>query len=199
MYGDPSYPLSIRLLYTAFVAVLIPVYWLHYGPSNFLWFSDIALFAVLLSLWTGNRLFYSMMAVGVLPIETLWFVDFVAIGNTTGIAAYMFEDDLPLYLRGLSLFHLFLPPILIWMLWRQGYDRNALAAQAVLAWIVLPTTWLLTSPNDNINWVFGLAGPQDIVHPLIYLGIYMALLPLVVYWPMHLLLRAIFGAQGNET
>lgn len=199
MHDNSSYPLSIRLLYTAFVAVLVPVYWLHYGPSNFLWFSDIALFAVLLSLWTGNRLFYSMMAVGILPIEALWFVDFVAIGNTTGIAAYMFADDLPLYLRGLSLFHLFLPPILIWMLWRQGYDRNALAAQTALAWIVLPTTWLLTNPSDNINWVFGLAGPQDIVHPLIYLSIYMALLPLAVYWPMHLLLQTIFGAQGNET
>src|SRR5215216_7676999 len=98
------YPMWIRVPYTAFIAVLVPVYWRHYGPGNFLWLSDITLFAILISLWTGNRLLYSMMAVGVLPIETLWFVDFVAFGKTTGIAAYMFKDELPLYVRALSLF-----------------------------------------------------------------------------------------------
>jgi hypothetical protein len=190
-----QYPLLVLLSYTVFVLVLIPVYWRHYGPGNFLWFSDIALFAVLISLWTGNRLLFSMMAVGVLPIETLWLIDFVALGKTSGIAAYMFKGDSPLYLRALSLFHLFLPPILVWMLWRQGYDQRAFLAQTILAWIVLPTTWLLTRPDENINWVFGPAGPQEFVHPLVYLGLYMLLLPLIVYWPMHLLLRTIFGGQ----
>jgi hypothetical protein len=194
-----QYPMWVRLSYTVFVAVLVPIYWRHYGPDNFLWFSDIALFAVLISLWTGNRLLFSMMAVGVLPIETLWLIDFIALGKTTGIAAYMFKDDLPLYLRALSLFHFFLPPILIWMLWRQGYDRRALLAQTILAWIVLPTTWLLTRPDENINWVFGPAGPQNLIPPLVYLGLYMLLLPVVVYWPMHLLLRKIFGDHpGTE-
>ncbi|TIQ61536.1 MAG: hypothetical protein E5X64_42290, partial [Mesorhizobium sp.] len=54
----PKYPLWITLPYTLFVAVLTPVYWLRYGPGNFLWFSDIALFAVLIALWTGSRLLY---------------------------------------------------------------------------------------------------------------------------------------------
>ena len=31
-------PLWIKLLYTAFMAVLIPVYLHHYGPTNFLYF-----------------------------------------------------------------------------------------------------------------------------------------------------------------
>src|SRR5690606_25677673 len=43
----PAYPLWATLPVTAYVAVLIPVYWNEYGPGNFLWFSDIALFAVL--------------------------------------------------------------------------------------------------------------------------------------------------------
>jgi hypothetical protein len=98
-----QYPLWVQLSYAAFVLILIPVYWRHYGPGNFLWFSDIALFAVLISLWTGNRLLFSMMAVGVLPIEMLWLVDFVALGKTTGIVAYMFKDDSPLYLRALCI------------------------------------------------------------------------------------------------
>ena len=190
--GGP-YPLWVRLPFTLFVAVLVPVYWRNYGPGNFLWFSDIALFAVLIALWTGNRLVYSMMAVGVLPLEMVWTVDFLSGGRLIGLAAYMFDASLPLYLRGLSLFHLMLPPLILWMLIRQGYDRRALVAQTLLAWAVLPLSFVLTSPEDNINWVYGI-GPDAALAlpPLLYLGLYIALLPLVVFAPMHLLLRRFF-------
>ena len=60
--GRAAYPAWARLPYALWVAVLVPVYWHHYGPGNFLWFSDIALFATLVALWTGNRLIASMMA-----------------------------------------------------------------------------------------------------------------------------------------
>lgn len=183
------HPLWLRLPYTLFVAVLVPIYWRDHGPANFLWFSDIALFAVLICLWTGNRLLASMMAVGVLPMEILWVVDFVVGGNLVGIAAYMFRDEDPLYLRLLSGFHLFLPPILIWMLVRQGYDRRALPAQTLLAWIVLPTTWLVSGPDDNINWVYGPGEAQDLVPAPVYLAGYMLFLPLAVYLPMNWLLK----------
>ena len=36
-------PLPLRLAYSAFMAVLIPVYWYFYGPTNFLYFCDLAL------------------------------------------------------------------------------------------------------------------------------------------------------------
>ena len=29
-------PLWLKIVYTAFMAVLIPVYWYYYGPTNFL-------------------------------------------------------------------------------------------------------------------------------------------------------------------
>lgn len=49
-------------------------------------------------------------------------------------------------------------------------------------------TYLLTDPSDNINWVFGPGGaPQQTLPPLAYLGLLMALLPLAVYLPTHLL------------
>src|SRR5262249_15633145 len=35
-------PLWIKLAYTAFMAVLIPVYLKNYGPTNFLYFCDVA-------------------------------------------------------------------------------------------------------------------------------------------------------------
>lgn len=191
------YPPWVRLPFTAFVAVLVPVYWHHYGPGNFLWFSDIALFAVLLSLWTGYRLAYSMMAIGVLPLEIAWTLDFVTGGNLMGLAAYMFEDDSPLYLRALSLFHLLLPPLIIWMLVRQGYDDRALWAQTLLAWVVLFSSWVLTGPQDNINWVHGIG--EDAVLPIgqpAYLALYMALLPVVLILPMHVLMKRLFRRRA---
>lgn len=187
------YPLWVRLPYTAFVAILVPVYWHHYGPGNFLWFSDIALFALLFTLWTGNRLAYSMMAIGVLLLEIAWTVDFLNGGNLIGLSAYMFDPTSPLYLRALSLFHLFLPPMIIWMLVRQGYDVRAFWAQTLLVWIVLPATWLLTTPEDNINWVYGIG--EDAALPIsqtAYLATYMLALPLVVIWPMHIFMGKLF-------
>jgi len=188
-----AYPLWIRLPYTLFTVILVPIYWREYGPGNFLWFSDIALFAVLIALWTGNRLIYSMMAVGVLPLEIAWSLDFLAGGNLIGLTAYMFDPTAPLYLRGLSLFHLFLPPIIIWMLIKQGYDRRAFVAQIVLAWILLLASWFLTSPENNINWVHGI-GPDAklFMPPVLHLLLYMALLPLVGLLPAHLVLKRIF-------
>ncbi|QQP88519.1 hypothetical protein IGS68_21150 [Skermanella sp. TT6] len=191
--GRTVYPLWLRLPCTLFVIVLVPIYWREYGPGNFLWFSDIALFCVVICLWTGNRLLFSMMAVGVLPLEIVWTIDFLTGGTLVDLAGYMFDDEYPLYLRGLSLFHLFLPPILVWMLVRQGYEPRALPAQTVLAWIVLPATWLLTSPDNNINWVFGPGeDPQRFMDPLLYLGLYMLLLPIAVHLPMHALLKRLF-------
>ena len=193
---ERPYPDWIKLPVTAWTLVLIPIYWRDYGPTNFLWFSDIALFAVVVSLWTRWRLPYSMMAVGVLPLEMVWFVDFFAGGSLFGAAAYMFEGDRPAYLRALSLFHLFLPPVLVLMLYRQGYDERAVFAQTALAWIVLPVTWLLTDPADNINAVWGLDEVQSDLHPLAYLALYMAALPLLVHLPMHFVLRRVFGPRG---
>lgn len=191
----PAYPLWITLPYTLFVAVLTPFYWLRYGPGNFLWFSDIALFALLIVLWTGNRLLYSMMAVGVLPLELAWNIDFLTRGRLTGLAAYMFDPQEPAHMRVLSGFHLFLPVLIVYMLVRQGYDRRAFKAQTVFAWVVLLASYWLTRPEKNINWVHGLGpGPeaQTILPPRAYLGLYMALLPVVAYLPAHLLLKRLF-------
>lgn len=193
--GFPAYPLWVAVPCTVFVGVLVPVYWREYGPGNFLWFSDIALFAVVAALWTGNRLVYSMMAVGVLPMELAWMADFLTGGNLIGLAAYMFDPQEQLHMRLLSGFHLLLPPLILWMLVRQGYDRRALPAQTLFAWLVLAASWALTSPLDNINWVHGLGPGEDAempLPPLLYLGLYMALLPVVVLLPMHFVLKRLF-------
>lgn len=188
-----SLPLRIKLGYSLFIAVLVPVYWHHYGPANFLWGSDIALFLVLLSLWSAKPLPNSMMAISVLPFEIAWIVDFASGSQLFGMSAYMFEPQRPLYLRALSLFHVLLPVIIVFLLRRLGYDTRALRAQTLLTWVVLPATYLLTDPADNINRVFGLGDePQQLVHPPVYLAAQMIVLPVVVYWPCHRLMRRLF-------
>jgi hypothetical protein len=175
------------------VPVIAVVYWHAYGPTNFLWLSDIALGLTLAALVTGSRLLASMTAVGVLALELAWTIDFLSGGRLIGIAAYMFDSKLPLYLRGLSSFHLALPPTLLFLVYEFGYDRRALIYQTLLTWAVLMVTYLTTDPAQNINWVFGPGSkPQRVLPPLLYLALEMAIIPVCVFLPTHLLLDHFF-------
>jgi hypothetical protein len=58
---------------------------------------------------------------------------------------------------------------------------------------VLIVTYLTTDPEKNINWVFGPGSkPQHVVPPLLYLGLEMAIIPVCVFLPTHLLLDRFF-------
>jgi hypothetical protein len=188
----------LKIVYTLFVCVLVPVYWVHYGPGNFLWFSDIALFITAVALWLESSLLASMMALSVIVLESVWIVDFVvgliAGSSLIGLSAYMFDSKIALSIRALSLFHIVLPGILVWLLYRFGYDTRALIAQTVLAWIVLPVSYFLTKPSENVNWVYGLGGgPQKWLPAPLYLMLLMLAFPLVLYLPTHFLLKKIFS------
>jgi hypothetical protein len=65
-------PLWLKFAYTAFMMILVPVYWHYYGPTNFLYFCDVALFLTLAGLWLDSALLISMCAVGILAMQTLW-------------------------------------------------------------------------------------------------------------------------------
>ena len=180
----------LKILYTGFLSALVPVYWHGYGPTVFLWACDIALFMLLVALWREHALPNSMMAIGVLPFELVWTLDFLFGSRLFGMASYMFDPKLPLYLRAFSLYHTVIPILMFFLLRRLGYDRRALVAQTLLIWVVLPVTYLLTDPADNINLAFGFGKEaQTVMHPLVYLLIEMILLPIVFCLPMHLLLR----------
>lgn len=189
-------PLWLKISYTLMVLVIIPVYWRDLGPANFLWFSDIALFALVAALWLENRLINSTMAVAVLFLESAWVLDFLTGGNLIQISAYMFEPDTEMHIRILSgLFHLSLPPVLLYLLVRLGYDKRALWLQTIIALIVLPVTYQVTQPEDNINWVYGPAEPQDVLPDLLYLILVATVLILVIYIPSHLFLKRFFSRR----
>ena len=193
--------LWIKVAYTAQLAVILPVYAVVWGWRNFLWFSDIALIATGVALWLDSALLASMMAVAVLLPELLWSASYfgrLLLGlRVTDLAGYMFDARKPRFVRALSLFHVVLPAVLIWMLHELGYDSRALVAQTLLAWFVLPMTYAVTRPSDeNINWVRGPGELQRRVHPLVWLGFLMLAFPIGLYLPTHFALRALFAHTG---
>jgi hypothetical protein len=126
-------PLWLKLPWTLFVCVLVPVYAWYYGPANFLWFSNLALLTATVSLWLGHRLLAGMAALAVVLPEMLWIADFilrlVAGWAPVGIAEYIWDGEIPLGVRLLSLYHIPLPLLLLWLVWRPGV-RSAGAAVA---------------------------------------------------------------------
>ena len=65
-------PLWLKLAYSAFLAVLVPYYLKAYGPTNFLYFCDVALLMALVALWTESSMWASIPAVGILLPQSLW-------------------------------------------------------------------------------------------------------------------------------
>lgn len=193
-------PLWVKIAYTLFVCMLVPVYWRHWGAKNFLWFSDIALLVTTVALWLDSALLASMMTLAVALPEAAWNADFfgrvVSGRHVLGLSAYMFDARFPRYLRALSLFHILLPVVLLWMVSLVGYDPRAWLFQTIAALIILPVTYAVTDPADNVNWVYGPGSkPQNRLRPLSYLILTMIFFPLVIYLPTHLLLHALFGQR----
>lgn len=188
-------PLAIKLPYTVFLGVLVPAYWKGYGASNFLWFSDVALVTLLLAMWLESALLASMTAVGILLISVGWNLDFFTGAALLGMVDYMYDPALPLGLRALSLFHVPLPALSLWMVHRLGYDRRAFVAQSGLMALVLLATYLFSDPASNINWAFGLNGPQDVLPPLLYLVLLALGVTVFLCLPAHLLLQLVFERE----
>jgi len=199
--------MALKLAYTAFVAVLVPVYWYCYGPTNFLYFCDVALFVTLIGIWRESALLISMAAVGIVAPQVLWVADFLVGlcgGHLTGMTDYMFNHDRSLFLRGLSLFHGWLPFLLVYLVWRLGYDRRAFFCWTALAWVLLTICYtLMPGPRSdaasiatpvNINYVYGMSdtAAQTWMSELAWLGLLMVGLPLLIFLPTHFALRFAF-------
>ncbi|QGM96308.1 hypothetical protein [Methylocystis parvus] len=204
-----SVPLPLKLGFTVFMAVLIPVYWTNYGPTNFLYFCDMALLLTLAGVWLESPLLVSMPTVGILAPQILWVADFgFNLGGVrlTGMTDYMFEAATPLLLRGLSLFHGWLPFLLVYLVWRLGYDRRALLSWTALAWgLMLVSYFFLPGPRPdagltpvNVDYVFGPSdkAPQTWMPDWAWLTLMMVGLPVALFSPVHLAMNRWRGASA---
>lgn len=101
--------------------VLLPVYWVNYGPADFLFFCQVALLLTLVTVWTDSSFLVSMAAVGVLIPQFLWVLDYgteLTGHQLTGMTQYMFDGRKTPFLRCLSLFHGWLPFLLLFLVKR---------------------------------------------------------------------------------
>jgi hypothetical protein len=202
-------PLAAKVAVTAFLAVLVPVYLHTYGPTNFLWFCDAALLLTVAGMWLESSLLISMCSVGILLPQCLWLVDFGSnlLGiHLLGLTGYMFDRHLPPFTRGLSLFHGWLPLLLVWLLFRLGYDKRALTAWTGLAAGLVLVCYFFTPPAGahlanpnlpiNINYLYGFNDqqPQHWVNQNLYVILWLGVVWLVAFFPTHLVLRKIFAA-----
>jgi hypothetical protein len=185
-------PRWLKIGWTVWLIVWAPLYWRQYGLQNFLFFCDLGNLMIGMALWLESPLIFSAAASGLLLLQTMYTVDLAGallIGrHLVGGTEYMFDPGLPLAIRLLSLFHIVMPPLLVWAIWRLGYDRRGWKVQALLTWIVVPINYFWR-PEHDVNWARGLFFHEQHAMPgWAYLFGYLVVVPLFVYFPTHLFL-----------
>jgi hypothetical protein len=203
---SPAIPIGIKLALVMFLALFVPVYWRTYGPANFLWACDLALILTTIGVWLENSLLISICALAVLVPQCVWTADYA--GRLLGIHAcmltnYMFDPKLPLAARALSLFHAWLPLLLMWLLQRLGYNRRALPVVIWLAAALLLASCIFASSansadggsdNANLNFVHHLGNwhLEKWMGVRCYPVFWWAILCVGMFLPVHLALGALF-------
>ena len=183
-------PLWLKVGWTVWVLAWVPFCWKQYGAQTFFYFCDLGNFFIAVALWMESALIFSWQATGLLVFQTLYTVDLISAfffrKHIIGGTEYMFDVTVPLFVRLLSLFHVVMPPLLLWAIWRLGYDKRGWRYQTLTAWIVVPINYFW-KPEDDVNWARGLFfREQHVVPGLLYLLAYLLVVPLMVYFPTHL-------------
>jgi hypothetical protein len=186
-------PLWLKIAWTMWVVAWVPLYYKQYGAQNFLYFCDLGNFFIAVALWTESRLIFSWQATGLLLFQILYTMDLLGAVSTgkhvIGGTEYMFDPAIPLLLRLLSLFHVVVPPLLLWAICRLGYDPRGWKLQTLATFIVVPVNYFWR-PAYNVNFARGLFhGDQHVVPGFMYVTAYLLLVPLLVYFPTHLVLQ----------
>ncbi len=186
-------PLWLKIAWSVWLLVWIPFYWHQYGAQNFLYFCDLGNFFIAAALWLESPLLFSWQACGLLLFQTLYSIDLIGAllsgKHIIGGTEYMFDPHVPLPMRLLSLFHIVVPPLLLWAIWRLGYDSLGWKYQTLTAWIVVPINYFWR-PQFDVNWARGpFFHEQHLVPGIAYLLFYLIAVPLLVYWPTHLFLE----------
>ena len=188
-------PLWLKIAWTIWLMAWAPLYWKQYGVQNFLFFCDLGNIFIGIAMWLESSLIFSWQACGLLLFQTLYVIDLagalVSGHHIIGGTEYMFDPSLALAIRLLSLFHVVTPPLLLWALWRLGYDNRGWKYQTLTAWVVVPINYLWR-PQLDVNWARGLFfHEQHLVPGWFYLLAYLTMVPLLVYYPTHLFLKCL--------
>ena len=191
--GSARVPLWLKVGWTIWLLIWAPIYWRQYGAQNFLFFCDIGNVLIGIALWLESPLIFSWATCGLLVFQTIYTIDLIgalfAPHHSFGGLDYMFDPRLPIVVRLLSLFHIVTPPLLLWAIWRLGYDSRGWKLQTLMMWIVVPINYLWR-PQDDVNWARGLLFHQQHAIPgWAYLLLYFTVVPIGVYFPTHIFLK----------
>jgi hypothetical protein len=193
---SPKLPIWIRCVAAVWLVFWFVVYWRSWGPLNFLHFCDIAEILSCVGFIADSALLISSQAVASLLVDAAWALDAgwtIVFGrHLIGGTEYLFDPSHALWVRLLSLFHLALPVLLLWALYRLGYDRRGFPLQLAIA---LPAFIVsrFAPASQNFNYAFtdpffhrawGPA-PLHIVVAFLFMLV-------VVYLPTHLVLKRLF-------
>jgi len=187
-------PPGLKLAFSAFVLAWTPLVAATQGWQNFFWLCDVANFIVLAGLWLESRLLLSSQLVATLLIGLAWTIDLVsalALGiHPFAATTYMFDAGLSPALRLSSLFHIWVPILLLYTVAWLGHDPRGWRLQTLICWLVLPMGFWLTEPERNINLVHAPFGVEQAWLPdWLYLLVCMMAYPVLVYLPVEAALR----------
>jgi hypothetical protein len=196
-------PEALRWAALAWLAVWVPAYGHAWGLANFLHLCDIAVFLTCIGLWGRNRLLLSSQLVSSLLVDAAWCVDAVSsvclnrrlIGGTL----YLLDPHTAAWIRALSWFHLLLPALLLWVIWRTGYDRRAWALQCAIALLAFVAA-RFTNPATNINYAFRAPFMNRQIGPApVHVLVSVLFLAFFAYLPAHLAFLRIYRRRPAES
>jgi hypothetical protein len=186
------FPAWVRFASLAWLIAWAITYDIYWGAWSFLYLCDLAVILTCIGLFTGNVLLISSQAVSSVLIDSFWALDvlfrLVTHRHIIGGTEYLFDAHYPLWVRGMSLFHIALPPILLAAVRRTGYDPRGFRLQAFIAAVAIFFS-RFAGPSKNINFAF--TGPM-VNKPWgpapLHLAFMVAGVIIVIYWPTHRLL-----------
>src|SRR5438477_2055783 len=190
-HASSRIPLILKIAWTAWLLIWAPLYLKQYGAQNFLYFCDLGNFLIAIALWIESRLIFSWQAAGLLVFQTVYVLDLLGAllsgRHLIGGTEYMFDPSIPWLIRVLGLYHVLVPPLLLFAVRRLGYDSGGWKWQTLVTCIVAPVNFFWR-PQYNVNWARGIGHEQHLIPAWLYLTGYLIVAPLLVYWPTHFVL-----------
>lgn len=159
----------VAVVFSMFFVVWVVVYGVVFGASIFLWLCCLCNILLLWVVWSKENRLLSVVAVLMLGVQGCYGIDFI--GHLTlgrgpwGVTDYVFDERRALGVRLLSMYHLAVPVLLLWLLSKRGYWTGAwLPAVTLFGGVFFASLlWVVGHPEplareDQINFVLGLSG-----------------------------------------